>query len=130
MGFPAYIFERLLSLGIDLSTFNTGRFIQAIQEKAQDDPWSLNAELIMYNLAVKNFRKTDIKKRPCLDIEISVESGSWFLESPFSQIFESDENNIIYLQGVTQGFHRLFRNGTIDFLDFYITADECIVITP
>ena len=130
MGFPAYIFERLLNLGVDISTFNSHRFIDVIDEKSTGDPWSLNAELIMQSIAVNNFRKTHIKKAPCSDIILIIGIGSWFLESPFSPIYNSDDNDILYIEGITEGFHRLFKIGSSRYIDLYITDNECIIFSP
>jgi hypothetical protein len=129
-GFTAHIFEQLWKKHVDLSYFNTVRFISEAREKSPEDPWQLDENLILEHLAAYDFSVYDIKKLPARDIALSAFPGTWFSESPFSNIYPVGEDGQLNLPGLSFGFHRLFQLEAGKRLDLYLTENECIIIGP
>jgi hypothetical protein len=126
-GFSASLFERLWQKGVDVKSFNTPRLLDKIQEKAPDDPWLLDADLIVERMAAYDFSAYDVKLLPVRDVFLEIPSGSWFMESPFSRVFTNEGGDTLHLEGVSLGFHRLFQYASGLRFDMYVTEHECVI---
>lgn len=127
-GFTARIFERLWKKGVDLSAFNTPRLLAKIEEEAPIDPWDIDADLIVECLAAYDFSAYDVKPLPSRDVFAEIPAGSWFLESPFSAVHTNENEEQLFLEGISLGFHSLFQYGFGLRFDMYVTENDCVVV--
>ncbi len=129
-GVTAAVFERLWRQGVDLSCFNSARLQEVIGEKAPEDPWTIDINLIAEQVAAHDFTYYDVKCLPARDVALDVPGGSWFMESPFARTHHNEPGSRLGLETVSYGFHRLFAaDGTARF-DFYLSEDDCVVVSP
>jgi hypothetical protein len=126
-GFAASLFERLWRKGIDLKNFNTPRLLEKIREKAPDDPWLIDADLIVERLSAYDFSAYDIKSLAVRDVVVQIPSGEWFMESPFSGVCANESSGTLLFKGVSLGFHRLFQYDSGLRFDMYVTENECVI---
>lgn len=128
-GVASLIIFRLISGGIDLSTFNTLRLSQEIMERGNPDPWVLDIDYIIEKIALGAFRVTYIKAAPARNIELPVDPGSWFMESPFARLIEIENSEILILEAVPFGFHLLFSLSTGEYYSLFLDDEETYILT-
>lgn len=122
-GFMAAIFEALLEQGVDITRINSPRLAAEINAEAAGDPWKLDFHKITEKLATGSFRVTYIKRLTQVNIDILLEKGEWFWESPFAPIKTIDQDGIAVIQDVSIGFHHLFKESTGKYYDLYVEED-------
>ena len=108
-GFAADLLLRLLEGGVDISCFNARRFCREIEERFAD-PWQLDEAHIVQRILEGSFRVTDLEELPGREVVVPAGPGSWFTESPFSELWEADPGGNVAIR-LTWGCHRLFRLG-------------------
>lgn len=128
-GVAALIVFRLIKGGIDLSTFNARRFSDEIMQRGKPDPWNFDIDYIIEKIAMGAFRVTYIKAAPARDIELPVNPGSWFTESPFAGIIEIEEGETLILEAVPLGYHYLFSLSTGEYYSLFLDEDETYILT-
>jgi len=128
-GVASLIIFRLISRGIDLSTFNTQRLSEEIIERGNPDPWNLDIDYIIEKIALGAFRVTYIKAAPARNIELPVDSGSWFMESPFACLIEIEDGETLILEAVPFGFHLLFSLSTGEYYSLFLDDEETYILT-
>ena len=128
-GVAALIIFRLSTGGIDLSTFNTLRLSEEIMERGKPDPWVLDIDYIIEKIALGSFRVTYIKAAPARNIELPVDPGSWFMESPFSRPIVIEEGETLLLEPVPLGFHLLFSLSTGEYYSLFLDDEETYILT-
>ena len=119
-GFVAIILIRLISQGFDVSGLNSRRLSEEITARAEGDPWKLDIDHITEKLSRGNFRVNYIKMIPSRTVEMIPGAGIWFLESPFFKPQHSGDQEILYLENLPQGFHRLFDVLTGSYFNLYL----------
>jgi len=128
-GVASLIIFRLSTGGIDLSTFNTQRLSDEIRERGRPDPWNLDIDYIIEKIAMGSFRVTYIKAAPARNIELPVNPGSWFMESPSAGIFEIEEGETLLLEAVPLGYHYLFSLSTGEYYRLFLADEETYILT-
>ena len=128
-GVAALIIFRLSTGGSDISTFNTLRLSQEIMERGRPDPWVLDIDYIIDKIALGAFRVTYIKAAPSRDIELPVNPGSWFMESPFARPIEIEKGETLILETVTFGFHLLFSLSPGEYYSLFLDDKETYILT-
>ena len=128
-GVAALIIFRLSTGGIDLSTFNTQRLSEEIMERGKPDPWVLDIDYIIEKIALGSFRVTYIKAAPARNIELPVDPGSWFMESPFARPIVIEEGETLLLEAVPLGFHLLFSLSTGEHYSLFLDDEETYILT-
>jgi hypothetical protein len=108
-GFAAHLLLGLVEKGVDIDGFNARRFCREIEERFED-PWELDAALILGRILEGCFRVTDLKGLPEREVLVPVGGGSWFTESPFSAVREADQDGSVAVS-LSRGCHWLFRLG-------------------
>jgi len=129
-GVVASVYKRLWEQGVDVSDFNTARLLEVIAEKAPDDPWQIDTDLLAEHIAERDFTYYDIKPLPAEDTAVAVPGDDWFLESPFSGIFSNEAGAELNIEDLSLGFHRLFGLGTGTRYDLYLSEYDCVVVRP
>jgi hypothetical protein len=125
-GITADILITLISGEMDVNTFNSERLYNEINLRAPPDPFKLNKQKIIDAILSGNFRVTDIKPLEEKEMKINLYSGTWFTESPFSELYEVNdevEENISF----TYGFHILHNSVTGDHYDIYTDSSITVV---
>lgn len=128
-GVASLIIFRLSTGGIDLSTFNTQRLSEEIMERGKPDPWNLDIDYIIEKIALGSFRVTYIKAAPARNIELPVDPGSWFMESPFACLIEIEEDETLVLEAVPFGSHLLFSLSTGEYYSLFLDDEETYILT-
>ncbi|MQY77500.1 MAG: hypothetical protein GH155_07740 [Spirochaeta sp.] len=128
-GVAALIIFRLLTGGTDLSTFNTQRLSGEIVERGNPDPWKLDIDYIIEKIALGSFRATSIKAAPARNVDLPVDSGSWFMESPFACLLEIEEGESLILEGVPFGSHLLFSLSKGEYYSLFLDDKETYILT-
>ena len=128
-GVASLIIFRLSTGGIDLSTFNTQRLSEEIMERGNPDPWNLDIDYIIEKIALGTFRVTYIKAAPARNIELPVDPGSWFMESPFACLIEIEEDETLILEAVPFGSHLLFSLSTGEYYSLFLDDEETYILT-
>ena len=84
-GFGALFLLELAAEGMDLREFNTGRFVQALQEVSQGgNPWNIDKRKLVSDIAADEFWVYSIKLLETVDITLPLAPGTWqadYLES-------------------------------------------------
>ncbi len=127
-GIAAEILIRLFSEGLDISALNSSRLSAEIKVRGEGDPWLLDIDYITEKLASKHFRVTYIKMAPARCIQIDPGAGEWFLESPFCTTHPIEEGQVLILENVPFGFHRLFDSTSSSYFDLYLDETSLILI--
>ncbi len=128
-GVAALIVFRLINGGIDLSTFNARRFSDEIMQRGKPDPWNFDIDYIIEKIAMGSFRITYIKAAPARNIELPVNPGNWFMESPFAGIIEIEEGETLLLEAVPFGYHYLFSLSTGEYYSLFLDDEETYILT-
>lgn len=128
-GVASLIIFRLSTGGIDLSTFNTQRLSEEIMERGLPDPWNLDIAYLIEKIALAAFRVTYIKAAPARNIELPVNPGSWFMESPFAYLIEIEEGETLILEAVPIGHHYLFSLSTEEYYSLFLDDEETYILT-
>jgi len=127
-GVAAVIIFRLSTGEIDLSIFNTLRLSEEIMERGKPDPWALDIDYIIEKIDLGSFRVTYIKAASARDIELLVDPGSWFMESPFARLIEIEEGETLVLEAVPLGRHHLFSLSTEEYYSFFLDDEETYIL--
>ena len=124
-GIVAEILICLFSEAVDITALNSRRLSSEIKSRGEGDPWLLNIDYITDRLASRQFRVTYIKKAPARHIQINPGGGEWFLESPFCTPHAIEAEQILVLENVPLGFHRLFDSMSSCYFDLYLDEISC-----
>ncbi len=123
-GFAAQIIFRLWLSGMDVSGLNSERLTREITARSGGDPWSLDFAGIVLKLSQGDFRVTAIKKTAGWNVELIPGEGLWFLESPFSIPVRKEMNEILLLENLPRGFHRLFDARSGSYFELYLRDED------
>jgi hypothetical protein len=102
----AVIMSRLSTAGKDVSLINAERLDAYLRK--HPDPWALDLDEMAQRIVEGDFSVYDIDLLPCRDIRVKPGQGAWFLESPFSEVVQSTEDEGVDLSAVSLGHHALF----------------------
>ena len=69
--------------GMDLSIFNTRRFLQDIRDKEVNDPWLLDWTLLERKLTRQEMKSWYLREQHRFDLEIPLPEGVWFSRALF-----------------------------------------------
>ncbi|GAH33385.1 unnamed protein product [marine sediment metagenome] len=75
------------------------------------------------------FRVTYIKALPTRNIELPVDSGSWFMESPFARLIEIEEDEALIPEAVPFSLHLLFSLSTGEYYSLFLYDEETYILT-
>ena len=126
-GFACAILLELAQNGISIDGYNCERLLREIDEKAPGDPFDLDRTGIIASMLSGSFRVTDIKFLDRQEIELMPGRGSWFTESPFSSLYETEENEALSLS-LTLGLHHVFDLSGKARFDIQVDEQEVTVL--
>ena len=98
-------------------------------ERGRPNPWNLDIDYIIEKIALGAFRVTYIKAAPARNIELPVNTGSWFMESPFASLIEIEEGETLILEAVPFGHHLLFSISTEEYYSLFLDDEETYILT-
>lgn len=110
-GFAAQVLYKAVINNIDLSFFNVGRFKKTLLEKSEGNPWVLDENEILYNLAFEVFNANSIGEKPKTDISFSLPLAvckdslecKWVLSNPLDmRVFKEEEGQVTIPQLVNR----------------------------
>lgn len=127
-GFSALLLLDCCEKGFDIEHFNARRFASEVLERSQGDPWNLDYSYIAEKLVSGSFRVNYIKLLPVKDVSVFTEKGKWFFPSPFSAVYEVEENRPYRFDTISLGFHRLFHCESPGWYELYVKEQETIVV--
>ncbi|MBN1836345.1 MAG: hypothetical protein JW820_10880, partial [Spirochaetales bacterium] len=123
------ILQRLLRQGARIEALNVPRLCREILTRYPADPWALDLDAAAAALVSGSFRVTDLGPLPCRTVELEIEPGRWFLESPFLVPAEQHEAAApLSLPEVPLGFHRLFAVQYGWVADLWVDRDQVLLL--
>jgi len=126
LGPAAQLLLELAHANLDLERINVPRLCALMGERGGEDPWNLDLAGIAASLASGQMRESAIRLQPLLDVSLPAGSGDWFLQSPLRLPQRADAQGLVSLQGLSPGFHRLFRADGEIRLDLYASEQEVL----
>jgi hypothetical protein len=111
---------------MNIESFNTERLYNEILSRIPDDPLKINKQNIIDSVLSGSFRVTDIKTLDEKALEIKLDTGIWFTESPYSELYaitEPCEKTI----PLTYGFHVLYNSYSKDYYNIYIDENNTVI---
>ncbi len=120
-GAGAEFLIRALQGGMDLSSFNSRRFLSEIKEKEVRDPWQMDWALLERRLAGNEMKSWYLREKHRFDLEIPLPQGLWFSRSLFLEPLEQSSSGRAAFS-LTEGDHHFF--DPLQNLGFAVAVDD------
>ncbi len=121
-GAAAVVIDRFAAHGV-VRYLNAARLFGEIRERAGDDPWALDLELIVDRLAAGGFRVTDLRTAATRTVFTTLPAGTWVSPNPFEPPVRFGPAGGIVPRDLPYGAHPLLNVPSHDVLTTYVTHD-------
>lgn len=109
-GFLAELLVPVSSAGELLGAVNVRRLRREIWERSNGDPWQLDREAILQTLLFGIMRSDRIRARPCFDLSLEANPGTWACGDPFfGQVVVDSDRSLMVLEDLPIGAHHFLR---------------------
>jgi hypothetical protein len=127
-GPAAEVFQALAREGFDLACLNARRLLEEMLARSAGDPGCLDLDHLGSCLASGHFRVTDLRLLPARDLELELEPGSWFPDSPFRPAQTLRPGQALLLPALPLGRHRLFAVEMPGGFDLYVGERQLLLV--
>jgi hypothetical protein len=126
-GPAAEVFQELAREGCDIGCLNARRLLEEMLSRSAGDPGCLDLQHLGACLASGEFRVTDLRPLPARDLELELEPGTWFPDSPFRPAQTLQPGQALLLPALPLGRHRLFAVDRPGGFDLYVRERELLL---
>ena len=121
-GFLADLLIDLKEIGIQTDQLNIRRLKNGIKEKCNNNPWSLDRDLLKEAIIYNTLSVYKIKAGILQNIFIPVE-GIWISDNPFFPVSFSNSEGVLVFNNIYTGQHRFLNPETKKHLDILVWDD-------